>query len=459
MNIPQNYTSINPANDEELENYPFWDLHKLEQEIQQSSQAQKSWTQKTVSQRIAFLPELAKKLLENKLGLARQITLEMGKPFNQAISEIEKCAQLCDYYFENTENFLQDKIISQTPRKAGISFRPLGSVFAIMPWNYPFWQVFRCALPTLITGNAFLLKHAPNVLGCAKNLEKIFLSSGLPEKIYNTLFIHHSLSETVIADRSVQAISLTGSTQTGKKVAQLAGKYLKKCLFELGGSDPFIVLKDANLDHAVESAITARFQNTGQSCIAAKRFIVVEKVLPQFEEAFLVACQKLKYGDPMQNPDLGPMARKDLRDHLHQQVLRSMQDGAQLKLGGKLPEDPGSYYPATLLTAATPKMTCAQEELFGPVASILSAKDENEAIEIANQTSFGLGASLWTQDLEKGEQIAKEKIHAGLCFVNSVTKSDPKLPFGGVLQSGYGRELSYFGLHELTNIKSFVIQA
>ncbi len=458
MQIQQSYTTVNPANDEKLESYNFWSLEKLQKEIEKCAQVQKAWGEKSIQDRIAFLPRLAKALLEKKSSLAKQITLEMGKPLNQAIAEVEKCATLCDYYYESAETFLQDQIIGHTPRQSGVSFRPLGLVFAIMPWNYPFWQVFRCALPALVTGNGFLLKHAPNVLACAKTLEELFLSANIPENLFCTLFIDPSFSENIIAHPKVQVVSLTGSTQTGKKIAQLSGKYLKKCLLELGGSDPFIVLEDAPLEKAVLAAVTARFQNTGQSCIAAKRFIIVEKVYSLFEEAFLAACQKLQFGDPMQNPDLGPLARKDLREKLHHQVTQSTQQGALLKLGGKLPEGPGSFYPATVLTQVTPNMTCSCEEVFGPVASILLAKDEKAAIELANHPHYGLGASLWTQDLKKGELIAKEKIHAGLCFVNSITKSDPGLPFGGVLQSGYGRELSYFGLHEFSNIKSFLIQ-
>jgi succinate-semialdehyde dehydrogenase/glutarate-semialdehyde dehydrogenase len=406
-----------------------------------------------------MMRDLAELLKQKKEKLGALMTQEMGKPIKQSIAEAEKCAWVCEYYADNAERFLSKKEISTDSKKSFISFQPIGLVLAIMPWNFPFWQVFRFASPTLMAGNVGILKHASNVQGCAKQIEKLFLEAGFPEYAFSNLVIGSNKVSNVINNPLVRAITLTGSTPAGKSVASHAGSLLKKTVLELGGNDPYIILEDADLNNAVESCIAGRMLNTGQSCIAAKRFIVVKARLDEFIDKVEQKINNMKMGDPLDsNIDIGPMVNTDARDELHQQVLMSIEKGAKLISGGKIPESDGSFYPPTLLTNVEPGMSAFDDELFGPVAVIISAKDQAHAIDLANKTNYGLGAAIFTADIDKGEKIAINELEAGSCFVNDFVKSDPRLPFGGIKESGYGRELSEFGILEFVNIKSVVIR-
>jgi succinate-semialdehyde dehydrogenase/glutarate-semialdehyde dehydrogenase len=383
----------------------------------------------------------------------------MGKPIQQSISESEKCAWVCDYYAEHAEHFLAPV---PAPTDATISYwthRPLGIVLGIMPWNFPFWQAVRFAVPALTAGNAVLLKHSPSVPGCAEVLAHIFAEAGYPDGLFTNLVINLETTGEVIDHPLVRAISLTGSVQAGRSVASRAGAAIKKCVLELGGSDPSVILADADIDDAVASCRLARTINSGQSCVAAKRFVVVEPVREEFEAKLVSAMEATVMGDPL-NPtsDIGPLAREDLRDTLHNQVQRSVNDGALLLTGGEPPDEPGWWYPPTVLTNVGPGMAAYEEELFGPVASILPVCSEEEAIRVANDTPYGLGASVYTEDSARGERIAAELIDAGNCFVNGIVKSDPRLPFGGTKDSGYGRELSPLGILEFTYPKTIWVK-
>jgi succinate-semialdehyde dehydrogenase/glutarate-semialdehyde dehydrogenase len=383
----------------------------------------------------------------------------MGKPIVQSRAEVEKCAWVCEFYADNAEKFLADEIIKTEATKSFVSFQPLGVILAIMPWNFPFWQVFRFAVPNLMAGNAGLLKHASNVSGCALAIEDVFRKAGFPKNLFRSLLVKSNNVKEIISNPKVQAVTLTGSVPAGKSVASLAGSLIKKTVLELGGSDPYVILEDADLEKAAMSCVTSRLLNAGQSCIAAKRFIIVESVYDEFEKLYLEIMSKKKMGDPLdEKNDLGPQASFQLRDELHEQVLKSVGQGARLILGGKIPEIDGAYYPPTILTNVKPGMAAFDEELFGPVAALIKAKDEEDAINLANKSVFGLGASVFTRDLKRGEHIAKEKLNAGCCFVNDFVKSDPRLPFGGIKESGYGRELSLFGIREFVNIKSVYIK-
>jgi succinate-semialdehyde dehydrogenase/glutarate-semialdehyde dehydrogenase len=386
------------------------------------------------------------------------MTDEMGKPIQQSISEIEKCKWVCEYYAENAENFLEEEIIETDADKSYVQFDPLGVVLAIMPWNFPFWQVFRFAAPALMAGNVALLKHASNVQMCAREIESIFRDAGFPEGCFTTLLIGSSKVEQVIANSSVKAVTLTGSEIAGSKVAQFSGRYIKKTVMELGGSDPFIVLEDADIDKAVETGVKARLINNGQSCIAAKRFIIVENVFDKFKEQFVAKMKAQKIGDPLdESVDIGPMARRDLMEQLHDQVERSVKNGAKLICGGKPLDRKGNYYPPTVLTDIKPGMPAYEEELFGPVAALFKVEDVYQALEVANSSKYGLGASLWTEDLQKARELTR-LIESGSVFINGLVKSDPRLPFGGVKFSGYGRELSHYGIKEFVNIKTVWIK-
>jgi succinate-semialdehyde dehydrogenase/glutarate-semialdehyde dehydrogenase len=390
---------------------------------------------------------------------SKLMTLEMGKPIAQSRAEVEKCAWVCEYYAENAEKFLGDELISTDASKSFVSFQPLGIVLAVMPWNFPFWQVFRFAAPGLMAGNAGILKHASNVSGCALAIEEVFREAGFPENLFSTILVPSSQMEEVIKNEKIKAVTLTGSVPAGKAVAKTAGSVLKKTVMELGGSDPYLILEDADLEMASDTCVTARLINGGQSCIAAKRFIVVEKVYDSFEKLYLEKMKSKKMGDPFDEANhIGPQASVPLRDELHLQVEKSIELGAKLLLGGKIPEMRGAWYPPTVLTNVKKGMPAYDEELFGPVAALIKAKDEAEAIEIANDSIFGLGAAVFTKDVNRGEKIAKEKIEAGCCFVNAFVKSDPRLPFGGIKESGYGRELSSFGIREFVNIKSVFVK-
>ena len=451
--------SINPVNNQLIQSYDEMNSEESTKIISLVDDSFKSWKVTPFVHRSALMKNAAQVLRKNSEEYAVLMTIEMGKPIVQSRAEVEKCAWVCEYYAENAEKFLSDEIIKTEATKSFVSYQPLGVILAIMPWNFPFWQVFRFAAPNLMAGNAGVLKHASNVSGCALAIEDIFKQAGFPESIFRTLLVSSKNTKEIIFNEKIQAVTLTGSVQAGKSVAALSGSLIKKTVLELGGSDPYVVLEDADLQMAAMSCVNSRLINAGQSCIAAKRFIVVESVYDEFEKLYLQFMSDKKMGDPFdETNDLGPQASIKLRDELHQQVIKSVEQGAEIILGGYIPQTEGAFYPPTILRNVKPGMAAFDEELFGPVAALIKAKNENEAIELANQSKFGLGAALFTGDIKKGERIAKEKLNAGCCFVNDFVKSDPRLPFGGIKESGYGRELSPFGIKEFVNIKGIYIK-
>lgn len=451
--------SINPSNEELIHQYEEMSDSLISEIIDRTNAAYLEWKLTTFNHRSELMKNAAKILRNRKEEFARLMTLEMGKPILQSRAEVEKCAWVCDYYADNAEKFLVNEIVKTEFSKSYVSYQPLGVILAVMPWNFPFWQVFRFAAPTLMAGNVGILKHASNVMSCALAIEEIFMKAGFPPNVFRTLVISSKKVEQVIRNKNVQAVTLTGSTPAGKNVAAIAGSEVKKTLLELGGSDPYLILEDADLESAAEICVNARLINGGQSCIAAKRFIVVEEIYKIFEELFVQKMRAKKMGDPLDESNhLGPQARKDLRDELHEQVMQSVQKGAKLLLGGVIPNIKGAYYPPTVLANVTHGMPAYDEEIFGPVASLIKVKDEAEAINVANATSFGLGAAVFSKDIQRGELIAERKLIAGSCFVNDSVRSDPRLPFGGVKESGYGRELALFGIREFVNIKTICIK-
>ncbi len=452
-----NLKSINPYSGKTAKEFSAWSNVELEKALVKSGEIQAFWAKTPLEERCRLIRGAGQVMAARKEELARIITLEMGKLISEARAEIEKCILGCEYYAEQGPTFLQDELIETDASKSFVAYQPLGTVLAVMPWNFPFWQVFRFAAPALIAGNTAVLKHASNVPQCAMAIEKIFIEAGFPEGVFQTLMIPASLVSVVIENPFIKAVTLTGSEEAGKKVASLAAVNLKKSVLELGGSDAFVVLDDADLNSAVKTAVPARFMNAGQSCIAAKRFIVVESIANEFIENFKNEVEKLVTGDPADEATtLAPLSRHDLRDELHQQVQASLQKGAKV-VTGCMPEDhPGAFYQASILEGVAPGMRAWDEELFGPVASIIRAKDEQDALNIANGSRFGLGGSVWTRDRERGEHFARN-LESGAAFVNSMVKSDPRLPFGGIKASGYGRELSYYGMHEFVNIKTIWI--
>lgn len=446
--------SVNPATGAAIRDYPEHTQEQIAAALSRAEEAFASWREVPFEERAARMRQAAADLRERLVEHAALMTLEMGKTFAAAKAEAEKCALCCDFYAEHAQRFLSPEEVTTDASRSLIRYDPLGPVLAVMPWNFPYWQVIRFAAPALMAGNVALLKHASNVPGCALAIETTFREAGFPEGCFQTLMIGSKAVEGVIAHPAVRAVTLTGSEPAGKAVAAAAGRALKKTVLELGGSDPFILLEDADVQAAARVAAQARCINNGQSCIAAKRFIVVEAVAEAFEEAFLAAMSALKVGDPMDpSTDVGPMAREDLLVELHDQVERSVTAGAVLRLGGKRLEGPGFFYAPTVLTGVKPGMAAFDEETFGPVAAVIRAKDEEHALSLANRSPFGLGASLWTKDLARGEALAA-KIESGSVFINGMVKSDPRLPFGGVKRSGYGRELSVFGIREFVNIKT-----
>jgi len=452
-------TSINPATNKPIKNYNEMTNEESSQIISLADEAFKSWKETTFTHRSELMKNAAKVLRANSEEYSVLMTTEMGKPIVQSRAEVEKCAWVCEYYADNAEKFLEDEIIKTEALKSFISYHPLGVILAIMPWNFPFWQVFRFAAPNLMAGNAGLLKHASNVSGCALAIEDVFRKAGFPENLFRTLLVKSKNTKEIISNEKVQAVTLTGSVPAGKSVASLAGGLIKKTVLELGGSDPYVILEDADLQKAAMSCVTSRLINAGQSCIAAKRFIIVESVYDEFEKLYLDLMSKKKMGDPLdEKNDLGPQASTQLRDELHDQVLRSVKQGAELILGGTIPDMEGAYYPPTILRNVKPGMATFDEELFGPVAALIKAKSEDDAIELANKSIFGLGAAVFSKDVKRGERIAKEKLNAGCCFVNDFVKSDPRLPFGGIKESGYGRELSPIGIKEFVNIKTVYVK-
>jgi len=449
--------SVNPANGAELARFEEYQPDRIDGILAAAIAAQKKWRPVPLAERVKLLISIGAALRGDKKRLATLITREMGKPFRQAEAEIEKCAFNCDFYAEHAPAFLADIPTDAATRRSAVLFEPLGVVLAIMPWNFPFWQFFRFAAPALAAGNGAILKHANNVPQCALAIEDVMREAGCPEGLFRTVLIDSSKVETLIADDRIAAVTLTGSTGVGRLVAAQAGKLLKKQVLELGGSDPFIVLADANLDRAAEIAVQARFNNAGQSCINAKRFILVESIADRFVDLLIANVRKLKLGDPMaEDTTVGPMARGNLRNELHDQVQRTLSAGAQLRLGGHLPEDPGFFYPPTIIDHVRPGMAAFDEETFGPAATIVRAADEEEAITLANRTEYGLGASIWSRDLARAEALAR-RIDAGSVFINALVASDPRIPFGGIKHSGYGRELSDFGIREFVNIKTLCI--
>lgn len=454
-----NMRSINPATGELLNTFDIWDERTLQEALKQAGFMFPQWAKETpLEDRCTLLKRVAGVLRDDEDLLAELITLEMGKPIDQAKAEVEKCAWVCEFYAEHAEAYLADEVVETEAHKSFVSFHPLGVILGVMPWNFPFWQVFRFAAPTLVSGNVIVLKHASNVPQCALAIEEVFRKAGFPDFVYTNLMISSGQVESVIRHPAVKGVSLTGSEAAGRKVAAIAGSELKKCVLELGGSDPFIVSETADMQRTIKNAVVGRFQNMGQSCIAAKRFIVDQTIADDFTQAFKEAIEtQFVAGDPLDpNTTLAPMARQDLLEELHEQVMKSVELGAKIITGGYQLDRPGSYYAPTILTNISSNMPAYNEELFGPVATIIKASEPAHALGIANSSRFGLAGSIWTNDLATGETMARG-LDAGACFVNHISFSDPRIPFGGVKDSGYGRELSYYGMREFCNIKSIWI--
>lgn len=446
--------SINPATGEILERFKETSGQELDRILATAHAAFLGWRTVPFATRAQRMREAARVLRARTAEYARTMTLEMGKPIVQAEAEVDKCAWVCEYYADHAEAFLAEQPRETDASRSYIRFDPFGPVLAVMPWNFPFWQVFRFAAPALMAGNAGVLKHASNVPRCALAIEEVFRAAGFPHGLFSTVLVGSAAVAALIADPRIVAVTLTGSDRAGSTVAEQAGRELKKTVLELGGSDPFIVFADADLAAAARTAAEARLVNSGQSCIAAKRFIVLEPVADQFLERFRDELRSRRMGDPLaRETQVGPQARVDLRETLHQQVEESIKRGAKLLLGGEIPAGKGAFYPPTLLAAVDKGMPAFDEETFGPVAAVIRAKDEADAVRLANDSAFGLGASLWTQDRARAEHMAAQ-IEAGAIFVNGLVKSDPRLPFGGIKRSGYGRELSEYGIREFVNIKS-----
>lgn len=452
-------TSVNPINEAIIEKYPEHSPEEIHAIIDSTDKAFKEWMHAGISERAKPMKRAADLLRLDVEKYARLITLEMGKPIGQSRAEVLKCASVCDYYAEHAATFLANEEVSTEASRSYISYRPLGVVLAVMPWNFPFWQVFRFAAPALMAGNTALLKHASNVTGSALAIETVLRQAGFPDHVFRVLKVPGKKAAAIIEHPAVKAVSLTGSVDAGRAVASKAGSMLKKSVMELGGSDPYIILEDADLDTAVPICVNSRLINSGQSCIAAKRFIVVKSVRKAFEDRFTATMATKTMDDPiLETTDVGPQALSSLRDDLNAQVTRSIYMGARCLIGGQVPQKSGAWYPPTVLTNVTAGMPAYEEEVFGPVAAIIEARDEHEAIRMANDTAFGLGASVFTSNLDKGRKLAEETINAGSCFVNDLVRSDPRLPFGGIGDSGYGRELSYIGIREFTNIKTVYIK-
>jgi len=448
-------TAINPATGETVASYPAMTTLDMRAAIAAADRQFAAWRRVPFSERARLMREVGA-LLRTRAGvLAELMAREMGKPVTAGRAEAVKCATACDYYAEHAEEFLADEPVATEAARSYVTCQPLGVVLAVMPWNFPLWQVLRFAAPTLMAGNVVVLKHASNVPGCALAVEELFRDAGFPAGVFRTLLIDSTQARAAVRHPKVRAVSLTGSTAAGRAVARQAGGGLKKSVLELGGSDPYLILEDADLELAVETCAMSRLLNSGQSCIAAKRFIVVEAVREEFERRFVARMAAARMGDPLDEAtEVGPQARRDLRDQLHDQVSRSIAKGARLLLGGVVPDGPGAFYPPTVLTDVRKGMAAYTEELFGPVAAIIPVRNERAAIKAANDSVFGLGAAVFTRDTERGERIAREELAAGSCFVNALVRSDPRLPFGGIKESGYGRELGREGIREFVNLKT-----
>lgn len=447
-------TSFNPYNGKELKSYKNHTKKEVSEIIDSADKRFYSWRETTFSERKKLMLAAASELKKNKKEYAETMTLEMGKPISQAIAEVEKCAWVCKYYAENAEKQLQNEVIKTEAFKSYVSYEPIGVVLAVMPWNYPFWQVFRFAAPALMAGNIGILKHASNVFGSALNIEKVFKRAGFPENCFTTLLVGSDAVEEIIENEKVKAVTLTGSGPAGSSVASIAGKNIKKTVLELGGSNAMVVMKDCDMDKTIETCVQARFQNTGQSCIAGKRLIIDESISEEFVEKMLVKVRELKSGDPMDEETyVGTLAREDLAIDLEKQVNASVKAGAKIAIGGKRQ---GAYFEPTVLTNVTKNMTVFKEETFGPALSVTTFKTVEEAVELSNDSKFGLGVSIFTKNIEEAEKLASQ-FDEGAVFINELVKSDPRLPFGGIKQSGYGRELSEHGIREFVNRKTVFI--
>jgi len=451
--------SINPFTSRVIGEYPEYSPVEVEEIIAKVDLAFQSWKLTSFGQRAVCMKYLQARLLEKKEELAGIIVSEMGKIRREAIGEVEKCALVCGFYAENAESFLKNEPIKTEASESYISYQPIGTILAVMPWNFPFWQVFRFLAPALMAGNTGVLKHASNVSGCALAIEQLVREAGFPDDVFRTLLIGSKAVKAVIENPLIKSVTLTGSTPAGRSVASAAGSVLKKSVLELGGSDPYLILEDADIETAARLCVTSRLLNAGQSCIGAKRFIIIDRVYDQFKSEFLRLISNATFGDPHDpQTTIGPLARPDLRDELHQQVVKSVEFGATVLLGGYIPEGEAPFYPPTVLESVVPGMPAYHEEMFGPVAVLFRVNSEEEAIRIANDTVFGLGAGVFTSNIERGKELAEKGLEAGCVFVNDFVKSDPRLPFGGIKQSGYGRELSAIGIREFVNVKTVVVR-
>ncbi len=451
--------TINPSTGEVTHTFPLMSETDVEEIINHSNKAYSKWKNLSFRDRAVPMLKVADILLNNKEEYAKIMANEMGKPVTAGIAEIEKCAWVCKYYAEKAESYLRDQVIQTDYSKSFVTYQPLGVIFAIMPWNFPFWQVFRFAAPTLMAGNTAILKHAPITTTSALEIEKIMTEAGFPDDVFRSVVVDNNGASKIINHKHIAGVSLTGSQRAGREVGAEAAGALKKVILELGGSDPYLIFKDADLELAAETCAEYRMKNTGQVCIAAKRIIVEEEVYDDFLKLFKEKIASFVMGDPMdKTTNFGPMAREDLRNEVHRQVQASIEQGATLVTGGKIPDQPGFYYPATLLTDVHKGITAFDEEVFGPVACIIKVRNEAEAIQVANDTSYGLGAAVFTKDIARGELIAATMLESGACAVNTGVSSDPRLPFGGIKGSGYGRELAAEGIHSFTNIKTVTIK-
>lgn len=448
--------ALNPATGEKLKNYPDYQGPQVDLIIDEVHKAQQLWKQKPLSERARMVGRLGEVLLEKKNKLAEVCTQEMGKLLSESVAEVEKCASACKYYAENAEKFLQDDVIKSDGSESFVTYQPIGLVLAIMPWNFPYWQVIRFAAPALCAGNGAVLKHASNVPGCSLALEEVCKEVGLP---FRSLLIPSKEVNRVIENKKIAAVTLTGSTKAGKEVAAKAGECIKKTVLELGGSDAYLILKDADLNLAAKTLVKGRMMNAGQSCISPKRLIIDQAIYDDFFKIVEAQMKDLKYGDPNDSKSsLGSMAREDLREELQKQIDKTISQGGKCILGGKIPEGNGAFYPPTLLVNIKPGMTAFDEELFGPVVCLIPAKNEEEAIQFANLSDYGLGGGIFSQDIQRAKKIATDKLETGGVFINDFLRSDPKLPFGGVKESGYGRELSFAGIKEFVNQKTVYIK-
>ncbi len=446
--------SVNPATGKRLRTYRELTPRQVDVLLDRATAAFTKWRRTSFATRSRLLHAVGRELRKNRQAYAELITVEMGKPITQALAEVEKCAVNCDFYATNATRFLADERPEGAPSQRYVTYQPLGVVLAIMPWNFPFWQAFRGAAPALMAGNTMVLKHASNVTGCALAIQQVFARAGVPAGVFQSAVLTGARAESLVSDERVAMLTLTGSTTVGQKVAALAGAAMKRGVYELGGSDAYVILADADLGHAAELCAESRLYNSGQSCVAAKRFIVVERVRAKFEALLVARLKARRSGDPLDPmTQLGPMARAGLRDELHAQVRRSVRGGAKLLLGGQPSRAAGCHYPATVLTGVRPGMPAFDEELFGPVAAIVPAKNQTEALRLANATPFGLGAAVFTRNRRRGEKIAREELQSGNAFVNELVRSHPTLPFGGIKLSGHGRELGSWGIREFTHPK------